>query len=95
MFFNFAFFVAKSNTIVTKTGILLFSDVLAYVLFNSGATNSFISASFAIRSNFTCVKMDNELEVSISSGITLCTNQMTKAIKLEIDGKVLLADLYL
>ncbi|XP_022893866.1 uncharacterized protein LOC111408328 [Olea europaea var. sylvestris] len=76
-------------------GILLISNVPVYVLFDSGATNSFISASFVARSNFACARMDNELEVSIPSGKTLCTNQMTKSIKLEIDGKILEADLYL
>ncbi|XP_022862563.1 uncharacterized protein LOC111382757 [Olea europaea var. sylvestris] len=79
----------KSNTIITETGILSLSDVPAYVLFDSGATNSFISASFVVRSNFAHVKTNNELEVSIPSVRTLCTNQMTKAMKLEIDGKIL------
>ncbi|XP_022843445.1 uncharacterized protein LOC111367000 [Olea europaea var. sylvestris] len=76
-------------------GIMLLSDVPAYVLFDSGATNSFISASFAARSNFVCVKTNNELEVSIPSGRILCTNRMTKAMKLKIDGKILQPDLYL
>ncbi|XP_022851014.1 uncharacterized protein LOC111372831 [Olea europaea var. sylvestris] len=76
-------------------GILLLSDVPAYVLFDSEATNSFISASFVVKSNFACVRMNNELEVSIPLGRTLCTSQMTKATKLEIDGKILEADLYL
>ncbi|XP_022899244.1 uncharacterized protein LOC111412541 [Olea europaea var. sylvestris] len=76
-------------------GILLLSDVPAYILFDSGATNSFISASFVTRSNFACVKTNYELEVNIPSGRTLCTNWMTKAMKLEIDGKIILVDLYL
>ncbi|XP_022852772.1 uncharacterized protein LOC111374352 [Olea europaea var. sylvestris] len=76
-------------------GILLLSDVPAYILFDSGATNSFISISFVARSNLACVKTNYELEVSIPSGRTLCTNRMTKAMKLEIDGKILQADLYL
>ncbi|XP_022851895.1 uncharacterized protein LOC111373576 [Olea europaea var. sylvestris] len=76
-------------------GILLLSYVPAYVLFDSGATSSFISVSFVARSNFTCVKMNYELEVSIPSGRTLCENQMTKAMKLEIAEKILQADLYL
>ncbi|XP_022851499.1 uncharacterized protein LOC111373224 [Olea europaea var. sylvestris] len=77
------------------SGILLLSDVPAYVLFDSGATNSFISTSFVARSNLACVKTNYELELSIPSGRTLCTNLMTKAMKLEIDGKILQADLYL
>ncbi|XP_022883898.1 uncharacterized protein LOC111400744 [Olea europaea var. sylvestris] len=76
-------------------GIVLLSNVPVYVLFDSGATNSFISASFVARSNFACVRMNNELEISIPSGKTLYTNQMTKSMKLEIDGKILEADLYL
>lgn len=76
-------------------GILLLSDVPAYVLFDFGATNSFISTSFVARSNLACVKTNYELEVSTPSGRTLCTNLMTKAMKLEIDGKILQADLYL
>ncbi|XP_022872136.1 uncharacterized protein LOC111391204 [Olea europaea var. sylvestris] len=75
--------------------ILLLSDIPAYVLFNSGATNSFISTSFVIKSGIVCVKMDNALEVSIPSGKTLSTNEMTRATKLEIDGNILMADLYL
>ncbi|XP_022874111.1 uncharacterized protein LOC111392932 [Olea europaea var. sylvestris] len=78
-----------------RCGILLLSNVLAYILFDSGATNSFISASFVARSNFASVRTNNELEVSILSGKTLCTNQMTKSMKLEIDGKILEVDLYL
>ncbi|XP_022855735.1 uncharacterized protein LOC111376953 [Olea europaea var. sylvestris] len=78
-----------------KTCILLLSDVPAYALFDSWATNSFISTSFVARSNFACVKTNNELEASIPSGRTLCTNQMTKSMKLGIDGKILEADLYL
>lgn len=39
--------------------------------------------------------MDTVLEVSIHLGRTPCTNQMTKAMKLKIGGKVLLAELYL
>ncbi|XP_022857330.1 uncharacterized protein LOC111378371 [Olea europaea var. sylvestris] len=35
------------------------------------------------------------LEVSIPSGRTLCTNHITKAMKLEIDGKILQANLCL
>ncbi|XP_022871480.1 uncharacterized protein LOC111390648 [Olea europaea var. sylvestris] len=85
----------NSNTVITKTSILLLSNVSAYVLFDSRATNSFISASFIARPNFACVRTDNELEVSIPSGKTLCTNQMTKSMKLEIDGKILEANLYL
>lgn len=88
-------FVAKSNTICVKMGILLFSDISAYVLFYSRATHYFILASFAAKSNIACVKMNNALEVSIISRRTLCTNQMTKTIKLEIDEKLLLANLYL
>ncbi|XP_022854046.1 uncharacterized protein LOC111375453 [Olea europaea var. sylvestris] len=76
-------------------GILLLSNVPTYVLFDFGATNSFICASFVARSNYACVRTDNELEVSIPSGKTLCTNQMTKSMKLEIEGKILEADLYL
>ncbi|XP_022873085.1 uncharacterized protein K02A2.6-like [Olea europaea var. sylvestris] len=76
-------------------GIMLLSDVPAYVLFDSGATNSFISASFVARSNFACVKTNYELEVLIHSGRTVCTNRITKATKLEIDGKILQANLYL
>ncbi|XP_022856959.1 uncharacterized protein LOC111378027 [Olea europaea var. sylvestris] len=68
-------------------GILLLSNVPAYVLFDSGATNSFISTSFVARSNLACVKTNYELEVSIPSGRTLCTNRMTKAMKLEIEGE--------
>ncbi|XP_022895369.1 uncharacterized protein LOC111409566 [Olea europaea var. sylvestris] len=58
-------------------GILLLSDVPAYVLFDSGATNSFISASFVTRSNFACVKTNYELEVSIPLGRTLRPNHAT------------------
>ncbi|XP_022868589.1 uncharacterized protein LOC111388143 [Olea europaea var. sylvestris] len=92
---SFLSFGCQSNTMITKIGILLLSNVPAYVLFDSGATNSFISASFVTRSNFASVRTNNELEASIPLGKTLCTNQMTKSMKLEIDGKILEADLYL
>ncbi|XP_022866463.1 uncharacterized protein LOC111386240 [Olea europaea var. sylvestris] len=41
------------------------------------------------------VKMNNILEVNTPSGEVVNTNQMVKDVKLEIEGKVLKADLYL
>ncbi|XP_022880814.1 uncharacterized protein LOC111398092 [Olea europaea var. sylvestris] len=76
-------------------GTLLLFDVPAYVLFDFGAIHSFISTSFIVKSNVACVKMTNELEASIPLGKALCTNQMTKSTKKEIDGKILEADSYL
>ncbi|XP_022883670.1 uncharacterized protein LOC111400488 [Olea europaea var. sylvestris] len=76
-------------------GILLLSNVSVNVLFDSEATNSFISTSFITKYDIACVKMDNALEVSIHSGRTLCSNQMTRTMKSEIDGNILPADLYL
>ncbi|XP_022846272.1 uncharacterized protein LOC111369015 [Olea europaea var. sylvestris] len=64
--------------------ILLLSDIPAYVVFDFGTTNSFISASFVTRINIACVKTNIVLEFSIHSERNLSTNQMTKAIKLEM-----------
>jgi hypothetical protein len=82
----------NSNVIA---GILLISNTPAYVLFDSGATHSFISTSFITKTSITCDKSESILEVSIPSGRTLNTDKLAKSVDLGIEGKTLEADLYL
>lgn len=53
-------------------GILLLSNIFAYVLFDSGVIHSFISAAFVAKSNVACVKTDNDLEASFPLERILC-----------------------
>ncbi|KAH6807774.1 hypothetical protein C2S51_028882 [Perilla frutescens var. frutescens] len=77
------------------TGMVNISDVSAYVLFDSGATHSFISVKFYSRIGVVCDRIDDALEISIPSGKTLRTNRMAKNVKLDISEKNIGADLYL
>ncbi|XP_022858604.1 uncharacterized protein LOC111379464 [Olea europaea var. sylvestris] len=77
------------------TGTLPVFDIPAIVLMNSGSTHSFISTIFMDKIGSKCVETNNILEVSTPSGEVVNTNQMVKDVKLEIEGKVLKADLYI
>lgn len=81
MFFNFAFSVAKSNIIIMKTDILLSDVPLLYFL---TLELQFYLIFFFLHPSSLSLTLKNSLQ-----------NQMNKAMNLEIDGKVLLADLYL
>ncbi|CAA3027974.1 Hypothetical predicted protein, partial [Olea europaea subsp. europaea] len=59
---NASHFASAAVSMVEQFRILLLSDVPAYVFFDSGATNSFISTSFVAWSNLACVKTNYELE---------------------------------
>ncbi|XP_022870423.1 uncharacterized protein LOC111389709 [Olea europaea var. sylvestris] len=77
------------------TGMLPVSNVPAIVLMDFGSTHSFISTIFMDKIGNEFIKMNNILEVSTPSGEVINTNQMVKDVKLEIEGKVLKAYLYL
>ncbi|XP_022883457.1 uncharacterized protein LOC111400270 [Olea europaea var. sylvestris] len=85
---------AEENSNVIA-GILLISDTPAYVLFDSGATHSFISTSFIAKSSINCDKSKSTLEVSISSGRTLNIDQFARLVNLKIEGKTFEANLYM
>ncbi|XP_022897447.1 uncharacterized protein LOC111411117 [Olea europaea var. sylvestris] len=85
---------AKEDSNV-MAGILLIFELPAYVLINSEATHSFVSTTFIAKSCVAYEKIDSLLEISIPSGRIMNTNQIAKAVKLEMNGKELKADLYL
>ncbi|XP_022883225.1 uncharacterized protein LOC111399977 [Olea europaea var. sylvestris] len=81
-----------SNVMV---GILLISELPAYVFIDSGATRSFVSTTFIAKSCAAYEKIDSVLEIFIPSGRIMNTNQIGRAVKLEMNGKELKVDLYL
>lgn len=85
---------AEENSNVIA-GILLISNTPTYVLFDSGATHSFVSKSFITKASISCDKSESTLEVSIPSGETLTTDKLAKSVNLDIEGKTLEANLYL
>ncbi|XP_022861865.1 uncharacterized protein LOC111382191 [Olea europaea var. sylvestris] len=76
-------------------GMLPVFDIPAIVLMDSRSTHSFISTIFMDKIGSKCVETNNILEVSTPSGEVINTDQMIKGVKLEIEGKVLKADLYI
>ncbi|KAH6777420.1 RNA recognition motif and CCHC-type zinc finger domains containing protein [Perilla frutescens var. frutescens] len=79
----------------TMSGILRVSDVPALVLFNSGASHSFISVSFCSKLGVLCKDSGELLEISIPSGKRVSSSKMAYGLKLEINNRVLRADLHI
>lgn len=75
-------------------GILLISELTAYVVMNSRAIHSFISIIFIVKSCTACKKFDRVLEVTIPLGRILNTNKIVRALKLEMNGNELKTDIY-
>ena len=75
------------------TGILLVDKLKARVLFDSGATHSFISPYFAKTLARDKVLMKSPLAIGIPVGRIVKVKYMFSAYVIEIDSKVYLADL--
>nr|CAD1818667.1 unnamed protein product [Ananas comosus var. bracteatus] len=74
------------------TGILHFSAIYAYILFDSGATHSFISSKVVLDYGLTYLPLGCDLWVDTPvGGVRVC--RVCKSCPIEVDGHVLLADL--
>ena len=80
-----------STTVVI--GILLVDKLKAKVLFDSGATHSFISSYFAKTLAMDRVMMKDPLAIGIPVGRTIEVKYVFPACVVEIDSKVYLVDL--
>ena len=80
-----------STTVVT--GTLLVDKLKARVLFDSGATHSFISSYFAKTLARDRVLMKDPLAIGIPAGRTIEVKYVLPACVVEIDSKVFPADL--
>lgn len=76
-------------------GILLISELSAYIFIDSKDTRSFIPIAFIVKSCIACENINSILEITIPLGIILNTGQIAGEIKLEMDKKRLKAYLYL
>lgn len=85
---------AKENSNVIA-GILLIANTPAYILFDSGATHSFVSTTFMAKPSIICDKSEGTLEVSILTGNPLSTDRIAKSISIEVEGKPLEANLFM
>lgn len=79
----------------TMSGILQVSNIPALVLFDSGATHSFISANFCSKLDFLICDDCGSLEVNIPSGEMITTNRIARDIVVNIEGEKLMADLHI
>ncbi|GAA0185793.1 hypothetical protein LIER_33081 [Lithospermum erythrorhizon] len=82
-----------SNDVVTC--ILPVSLALAYVLFDPGATHSFISITFATKCNMPSEPLDIDVVVDTSIRRCLIGSSFSKSCVIEIEGKNLEANLTL
>ena len=80
-----------SNTVVE--GTIRLSERIARVLFDSGASNSFISSSFATKINKKPEPLSFQLVVSTPVGTTLTTNVYYKGCEITIGEMKTQADL--
>ena len=83
--------VQASNTAVA--GMLCVDRVVARVLFDSGATHSFISPYFGNKLARDKVLIRNLLAISTPLGGSIEVRHMYLACVVEIEGRMLLADL--
>ncbi|XP_075515481.1 uncharacterized protein LOC142550130 [Primulina tabacum] len=80
-------------TVVVEGTILLLSKT-GKVLFDPGATHSFVSSTFVHHLETPSVKLPYILEISSSMGDKLLSEVLYKDCPLEIDGETYMADLF-
>ncbi|XP_028094593.1 uncharacterized protein LOC114294660 [Camellia sinensis] len=83
--------VQTSNTVVSST--VLVSSVYAHVLFDSGATNSFVSMGFVKKHGWKCVSREIDLCVETPIGGVMVADLICKSRVVSIDDRKLLVDL--
>ncbi|KAL5545187.1 hypothetical protein UlMin_008971 [Ulmus minor] len=93
--FTFSRNDAEAGTSNVVTGQLSVAKMSAYVLFDSGATHSFISNSFADRLNWVRDRMNQSFHVALPSGEVLLSNYWVRHVPIVFSGRELHADLVL
>ncbi|XP_028087553.1 uncharacterized protein LOC114288268 [Camellia sinensis] len=83
--------VQTSNTVVS--GTILVSSVYAHVLFDSRATNSFVSVGFVKKHGWKCDSREIDLCVEAPIGGVMVADLICKSRVVSTDGRRLLADL--
>ena len=80
-----------SNDVVT--GTILVSSKYAYVLFDSGASHSFVSTKFVKKHDMLIEPIDTDLCVDTPIGSTLVVDHTYKSCSIIIEDRELLVDL--
>lgn len=75
------------------SGIILVNSINAYVLFDSGATCSFVSREFAQRLNLPCEPLDFPLNIEVANKEVIPVRHEHKNCCVEIRGHKFLVDL--
>ncbi|KAI9161285.1 hypothetical protein LWI28_016023 [Acer negundo] len=75
------------------SGIVPISEHLAFVLFDSGSTHSFVSHTFARKIDCVPDMLKTKLCVATLSGESLYAKEFLKSCRIQIESKVLEADL--
>jgi len=73
-------------------GTILVQSILAHILFNSGATHSFISANIIAWHHISCDDMVNPWNIAKGGGIIVCSKECRKSL-IVIYSREFLADL--
>jgi predicted aspartyl protease len=74
-------------------GVFLVNQHPAIVLFDSGASHSFISSTFAAKLGIKVVTLDNSGYNISAAGNNISTNQLVLEAKIEIEGRLYDLDL--
>ena len=77
----------------TVSGTLLINHLYAHVLFDSGATHSFVNPAFAKELASKPSEMNVQLYVTTPFGSTHYTDLVFKDCAIQLEGRVLPADL--
>ncbi|KAL5561949.1 hypothetical protein UlMin_031696 [Ulmus minor] len=93
--FTFSRNDAEAGTSNVVTGQLSVAKMSAYVLFDSGATHSFISNSFADRLNWVRDRMNQSFHVALPTGEVLLSNYWARHVPIVFSGRELHANLVL
>ncbi|XP_077217962.1 uncharacterized protein LOC143852462 [Tasmannia lanceolata] len=83
------------NVGTVVSGTLTVASSYAYVLFDSGATHSFVSSSYVMLHSLPIMPMNHDLCVSTLVGSDLVANSVSKMCPIRICDRELVADLIL
>jgi hypothetical protein len=78
---------------VVTTGKFLVNDHLAVVLFDSGASHSFVSLTFASKRNLNVITIAKGGYCINAARNNISTNQVVNNVRIEIDDQEFLVDL--
>jgi predicted aspartyl protease len=78
---------------IITAGAFLVNQHPAIVMFDSGASHSFISSTFAAKPGMKVVTLDNSGYNISAAGNNISTNQLVLGAKIEIEGRLYDLDL--